>query len=203
MSEGGPRSLVLEHDFVRRVCSFSGYALTSAAAGGRCRGHQQILDEPSELRHGRENGAARATYNVSVILRDVRIDNRLRGAVRAGEFFSHGTSEQTPAHLWPPVADRSDHSDNQREQTKVPLAACWMAAVIGFRRAASGILGDARVTLVVSPYCAHRDASAGNRATPSASSSGRGATTGGAVVTPAPCAGVRSEGRSPSPSQRR
>ncbi len=64
------------------------------------------LDEPSELQHGREDCAACPAYHVFIVLRDVRIDNRLRGTLRTGEFVGHGISQ--PLYLRP-VSDFANH----------------------------------------------------------------------------------------------
>ena len=51
------------------------------------------LHESAELRQRTEKGATGATYDASVILRRIRIDDRLAPAIGTGEFFRHGASK--------------------------------------------------------------------------------------------------------------
>ena len=64
----------------------------SAAAEVRSRRQEVRFNKLPELRHGGENGAARAAYDVFIVRCDVWINNRLRGTLRTGEFFGHGIS---------------------------------------------------------------------------------------------------------------
>jgi hypothetical protein len=58
----------------------------SAAADGRSLRKEPARDEPPELRQGGENGPAPAAGDVFVIVGDGGINDRLGGAIRAGEF---------------------------------------------------------------------------------------------------------------------